>query len=307
MNKKLLLIGTVILIVLAAALIYMQYGKSIYTTTPESPPKESSPLQAKLSFSDKPLLNAPVGLVLTLKSMMVNNPNVAFQNTSARIELPDGFEFVSGELEWHGYMSANEERKVEAVVKSTKLGYYKITGVVQGEAFGNSDIIYLEVSDNDAIMGSKPANNWFEPAQGQAVPMPENNGNIKSELLILQKPELNKEFMAIYRITPLEDILDTRYRQMSLLFPPKGFEVSDVKFPEGGKTYRNNGQLSWQGDLSKNQTVEIRATFKIIDVGWGSIIGELSIQAGTDGSKFVQDAKIADLYVDKYSGNLTIR
>ncbi len=214
---------------------------------------------------------------------------------------------MSGNLEWHGNISANEERRIEAVVKSTKTGYYKILGVVQGEVFGNSDIIYLEVSNNDAIIGSKPENNWYEPAQGQSVPVPENSGNIKSELLILQKPELNKEFTAIYRITPLENILDTRYRQMSLVFPPKGLEVIDVKFPEGGKNYKYNGQLSWQGDLNKNQTVEIRATFRVVDTGWGPIIGELNIQAGTDGSKFVQDGKSADLYVDKYSGNLTIR
>jgi hypothetical protein len=140
--------------------------------------KPSSPLQAALSLSDKPLLNTPVTLTLSFKST-INAPN-----TSAKVELPEGFELVSGSLNWQGNLSANQEQKIEVVTKSTKVGYYQLEGSAisyqQDSAFGDSDIIYVEVSQNNAIIGSKPENNWYEPAQSQAVPLAENNAQIQS-------------------------------------------------------------------------------------------------------------------------------
>lgn len=284
-----------------------------YNEVRESPPKMSSPLQVKLSLSDKPLLDKPVKLTLTIKSMITNqnNSKFAFPNTSAKIEIPEGFEFVSGEREWYGNLSANEEQKIDAVIVSKRVGYYKLIGYVNSKqfdgAFGGADIIYVEVSPKDAIIGSRPENNWYEPAQGQAIAVAENNEKIKSELIISQTPELNKEFTITYRVIPQEDILDSRYRQMSIVFPPKAFKIINVEFPEGGKTYKSSSQLSWQGDLKKDNAVEIKATVKVINTGWGSVSGELNIQAGSDGSKFVQDVKVADLYVDKYMGNVTVK
>lgn len=272
---------------------------------PPAPPawSESSLLQATLSLSDKPLLNTPVTLTLSFKSI------INTINTFAKIELPEGFELVSGNLEWQGDLKKDEEEKIEVVVKSTKVGYYQLKGSIgsrqQNSAFSDSNIIYVEVSQNDAIIGSEPENNWFKPAQSQSVPLAENNEQIQSELIISQNPELNKEFTITYRLTPLIDIPDPQRTQMSLAFPPKAFEVVNAQFPEGGEIY-NESQLTWKGSINQGQTIEIKATFKVINTGWGSVYGYLNVQPSGEITNLIQDAKIADLYVDKYTGSFTI-
>jgi hypothetical protein len=94
---------------------------------------------------------------------------------------------------------------------------------------------------------------------------------------------------------------------MSLVFPPKAFEVVSVQFPEGGETYEHDTQLSWKGRISEGQTVEIKATFKVINTGWGSVYGNLNVQPSGEITNLIQDVKIAELYVDKYTGNFTIK
>ncbi|MFH1181720.1 MAG: hypothetical protein V1702_02060 [Candidatus Woesearchaeota archaeon] len=264
-----------------------------------------SPMEATLSLSGKPLLNTPVTLTLNFKSLANGS------NTSAKIELPEGFELVSGNLEWHGNLSKNEERKIEAVVKSTKVGYTQLSGtaisIKPGYTFGDSDIIYVEVTPHDAIIGSKPENNWYDSTWIQGFAASENNEQINSELIISQNPQLNQEFTITYRVTPSIDLPDPQRTQMSLVFPPKAFKVVAVQFPDGGTTYKRDTQLSWRGSINKDQTVEIKATFKIIDTGWGSVRGGLNVQQPSGGINFIQDTKIAELYLDKYTGNYTVR
>jgi hypothetical protein len=218
---------------------------------------------------------------------------------------------VSGSPEWQGSLVQNEEQSFEVVIKSTKIGYFQFKASVsqkgEGYQFGDGDVIDIEITPNNAILGSKPENNWYHPAQGQAIPMSENNEAISSHLTISNTPELNKEFTVVYRVTPQIDIPDPQRTQMDLAFPPKGFKVLNVEFPTGGQTYKYDTQLSWKGSIAKNQTVEIKATFRITDTGQGSIYGSLNVQEGGGIAKFMQDAKVADLYVDKYGGTFTIK
>lgn len=335
-NKiKIVIIALVVIgIIFISGCYQPEQPQTTEITTP--PMKPSSPLQVELFLSDKPLLNNPVTLALKFKSVMDAS------NISAKIELPDGFELVSGNLEWKGALVISEEEKqkhplpptncsgpecekmwkeyeypsveqnIEVVVKSTKTGYYQLKGSaisMQGNSyyFGDSDLIYIEITPNDAIIGSKPINNWYEPAQMQAVPMAENCEQIQSELIISQNPELNKEVTIIYIVTPSIDISDPQRTQMNLVFPPKAFEVINVQFPGGGETYEHKGQLTWKGSISKDQTVEIKAIFKVINTGWGSVYGNLNVQPSGEIINLIQDVKIADLYVDKYDGNFTIK
>ena len=142
------------------------------------------------------------------KKTMKSNESFSFlsvgkiiPNTEAKIELPDNFELVSGTLTWRGNLEANEEQKIEVVIKSNKVGYYKLSGSAisrQGESyFGKTAIIDIEITPDDAIAGSKPENNWYEPAQGQGLPVAENNQSINGQLLISKNPELNKELMRV--------------------------------------------------------------------------------------------------------------
>ena len=273
------------------------------------PPEPSSPLQAKLSLSENPLLNKPVTLTLSFKSI-IDAPN-----TFAKIILPNEFEVVSGNLEWKGDLSKDIEQKIETQVKATKVGYYQLHGSAfsrQGESyyFGDVGTIDVEITPDNAIIGSKPKNNWHDPSVGMAIPLPENNEQIESELTISSTPELNKEFTIIYRVTPLINLPDPERTYMSLVLPPKGFEILNVQFSEGGETYENNlealNQFSWEGSIDKGQTIEIKANLKVIDTGWGNLYGHLNVQPSGEITELIQDVKIADLYVDRYKGNFTI-
>ncbi len=68
MNKKVMLAGIAILIILSALFI-LYSPKTIIDSGRESSPKMSSPVLGTLSLSDKPLLNVPVKLTLSVKSL----------------------------------------------------------------------------------------------------------------------------------------------------------------------------------------------------------------------------------------------
>ena len=283
----------------------------------------SSRLQVELSLADKPLLKVPV----TLKLKIISIAPSSIKNISAKIDLPEGFELISGNLSWNGDLNASstvqrysvyaEEGIIEAVVKSTKVGYYQLKGSAISKqlentfgigTFSDSAIIYVEISQNDAIIGSKPENNWYEPTIGIGMSVAENNEQIKSELTLSNIPELNKDFTIAYKVKPLIDLPSQR-SYLDLVFPPKAFKLVNVKFPSDGETYQRESQLSWIGKINVNQTVEIIATFRVLNTGWGNLYGSLDSQSGSGGrgvTDFVRDVKIAKLYVDKYKGNYTI-
>ncbi len=275
------------------------FASPVFATPP------SSPLQSGLCLLKKPILNNPVTLLYKFKSV------TPAPNTVAKIELPESFVLVSGNPEWRGNLTENQEQSFEVTIKSTKVGYYQLRASVlsegEGYSFGDADVIDIEITPNDAILDSRPKNNWYHPAQGQAIPIPENNEEISSQLIISNAPELNKEFTVTYKVSPRIDIPDPQRTQMSLAFPPKGFKVVNVEFPSGGKTYKHDTQLSWKGSIARNQTVEIKATFRITDTGQGSIYGSLGVQQGGGITEFMQDAKVAELYVDKYGGSFTLK
>lgn len=252
-------------------------------------------------MSEKPLLNIPVVLILKVKSNVTFKEN---SNISAKIELPESFELVSGNLSWEGNLKKNEEQKIKVVVKSTKVGYFQLKGIIlnQDNVIGGSNIIYVEVSQNDAIIGGKPENYWDKDTSlSMLIPVSQNNEQIQSELIILPKPELNKKFTISYRLTSLINIPDPQGTQVSLVFPST-FEVIDVQFPEGGETYESESQLAWKGSITKKQTVGIKAIFKVTTTGWGTVFGCLDVQSRGKIVAPIKDVKTAELRVDKYMG-----
>ena len=275
----------------------------IQPLVPPSPPLSvKTPFEIKLSLLDKPLLDKPVTLTAAIKSLGGSLDLIA------RIELPEGFEFINGDLSWEGDLKMNEERKIQAEIKSKSVGYHQIQGFIstsQSGGGGNANILYVEVTPDDAIIGSKPENNWHEPAMLQAAPTSENNDKIQSELIISQNPELNKEFIVIYKVKSLINIPGGR---VDLIFPPRAFGIEDIQFPEGPEwmNYKTDGQIGWQGAINKDQTIELKATFKVINTGWGYLFGSLNVQPRDEIKKLIVDTKSAMLYVDKYEGYFTI-
>lgn len=300
----------IILLIVVLAILIVGYFVYQAITGDESTEKLSPPVWGELSLSDKPLLNTPVRLTMIFES------SVEFINVSAQIELPDGFEFVDGNPVWSGDIGIGEERRIEVVVQSTKVGYHQLSGVIKSEeggVIGGTNIVYVEVTEDDAIIGGKPENNWYwhdEPARGMALFASVNNEQIESELVFSGSPELNQEFSVTYKVTSV-GVLPSEKVGIAFGFPPNAFEVIDVKFPQYPvadelQTQPSDTSIGWTGRIGEQQTIELTATFKVISTGWGNIYGTL--RSGGEGEiiKLVRDVKLADIYVDKYSGSFSI-
>ena len=121
--------GLFVISVLVLSMIFISFNS--YAKSIREP---KSPLITNLSLSDKPLLNKSVILTFTFKQR--EKSEISNYSASARIELPDGFELISGNLEWNGYISDREE-KIEVTIKATKvMDYKKLRVVVSGENIG---------------------------------------------------------------------------------------------------------------------------------------------------------------------------
>ena len=109
-------------------------------------------LAGKLCFLEKPLLNKPVILEFRFKSRQDSS------DSKARIELPDGFQVVSGTTDWSGDLKSGEQVNLRVTVKSTKIGYFQVKGFATANINGNKvddqqlAKIELDVNSNDTIL-----------------------------------------------------------------------------------------------------------------------------------------------------------
>ncbi|HDY73376.1 MAG TPA: hypothetical protein ENH86_02270 [Candidatus Jorgensenbacteria bacterium] len=92
----------------------------------------------ELSLSDQPILNTLVTVTLILI------PEVDIPNYPASIEIPNSFELVSGYLDRQVNLKAREEFKIEAIIKPTEVGHYKLRASV-------GDDLYVEVIGDNGM------------------------------------------------------------------------------------------------------------------------------------------------------------
>jgi len=80
--------------------------------------------------------------------------------TAIRIELPEGFEYINGDLKWTGTLTDKQTVQLKAIVRSIKSGNWKIKGWVEVErpdkSFSIFRSLYVSVSEDGAITGKKP-------------------------------------------------------------------------------------------------------------------------------------------------------
>jgi len=109
---------------------------------------------AKLTLSEPPILGKPVEVTLTFGIQKDYSHDA--KNATARISLPEGFELVSGNLEWQGDVLQNQTYAIEATIKSVKTGYWELAGRIQysppgsDDILGGADFIYVAVSEDKA-------------------------------------------------------------------------------------------------------------------------------------------------------------
>ena len=106
----------------------------------------SSGVTAKLEISKAPTLNENAELTFTITTIRDAS------NVSAKFILPEGFEFVSGNLNWNGELKENQPMQLKATIKAVKTGEWTIIGAVSGA----NDYLYITVNENSASISEKP-------------------------------------------------------------------------------------------------------------------------------------------------------
>jgi hypothetical protein len=183
---------------------------------------------------------------------------------------------VSGNTSWKGDIPAKGSVKFSVKIRAEKKGEWKVEAIAKPMIV--KDVLYFIVCEDVKVSRTPPENNWYEKAPIVSIPLPENNEIINSTILFSSLPELNKEVVLTYSITPSIDLPDTQRTWATLVYPPKGFKVINVEFPAGGKVYRDEGQLTWKGSIKKGETAQIKAVVKAITTGYGYIYGHLTVQ-----------------------------
>ncbi|UYZ39565.1 MAG: PKD domain-containing protein [Candidatus Methanospirare jalkutatii] len=97
-----------------------------------------------LSIKGKPLLYRPVELICR-----VTQTPYASGNISIEVILPEGFELISGNLSWHGYLAANKTIEVKSIIRAIKVGNWTITAKTRPFQATN---LYVHVGKKSSIV-----------------------------------------------------------------------------------------------------------------------------------------------------------
>ena len=268
----------------------------------ETKSKPIAPMNVNLSMSGIPSLNTVVKLMFTA-TPLENAPN-----TTVQILLPDEFVLVAGDLFWNGDLAKNETILLNASVEAVKMGDYVIkASAISNQIsyiFGKTDNLYISVFETTATVSDKaPINNWVNKA---AIPLSQNCDEISANLSLSSLPLLNKEVGLVFMVTPLIDISNA---QVDVVLPEKGLEIVEIKPPSkpsipsefthpSGLDVLGN-QLTWNGDIAKNETLLIEVVVKSTVTGRGYIYG--SVRATRhDGVLMVKTVQL-DISVTEWS------
>jgi hypothetical protein len=141
------------------------------------PSASSEPIQVRISFSDSPTLGKPVQL--TASYSIHSSYKHDAHNVIAKIILPDGFEKVSGDIEWQGDIIQGTPQSLIATVKSIKTCDCEITANAffdpsSSEHIGGSVTIYISVYENYSVVYDRPP---FHFTRTVVYPLPSTFGS----------------------------------------------------------------------------------------------------------------------------------
>jgi len=108
----------------------------------------------ELNFSEPPEFNKPVEL-----TMNVVRGGPQYPNATIKIDLPDGFELVSGDLEGQADLTKDVPVQLKAVVKPIKTGDWVIKGGVIDSEKGKRTLaaLYVSVSEDSVEVSRVPS------------------------------------------------------------------------------------------------------------------------------------------------------
>ncbi len=129
----------------------------------------------ELNFSEPPEFNKPVELTMDVVEGGFPYPNAAIE-----INLPDGFELVSGDLEWQGDLTKDVPVQLKAVVKPIKTGDWVIEGFVIGHEEGKRirTALYVSVSEDSVEVSRVPSPGFGAEPEAKPDAEPDTNESV---------------------------------------------------------------------------------------------------------------------------------
>lgn len=97
--------------------------------------KASSPLGAELHSEDTRLIigeTTKLTLVGFISDFVLDSdPEYKASNVIMEFELPDSFEYVSGDISWKGQLEGNQKKEIEVIIKAKEnTGNFQVSGTV---------------------------------------------------------------------------------------------------------------------------------------------------------------------------------
>ena len=164
MNKT--WVGVCMIVVLAVVAIgyYSIASTSLFYSHPpvsESDEDVGIPVHIELTLISAPALGQSAELLANISSVR------DYSNTIVNINLPEGFELISGDLSWEGNLTKDQVLQLKVIIKAVKNGEWTIEGSVKSVVSEDSwwvdkDTIYISI-DN-----SKTSVNSIKPAESQS-------------------------------------------------------------------------------------------------------------------------------------------
>jgi hypothetical protein len=268
---------------------------------------------AVLEFPRAPRLGEPTELLFRFKT------SADVDVGEAQIEfIPNLVTVHSGELTWQGPLPAGTEEEMRVRVTFSKPGRYQVHGEAPSSMQGRQKQeanIYLLIKEDGVQYFPRFENGW--DLTHVSYPVGEADRRIEREFLFDPVPGLNVPVTVVYRV---RSRVDLEAATLQIVLPPAGFELLEATYPgggehgetpqvisiveEGGKKREFNMplQLWWRGPVHTGETLEIRATVKVVAPGWGTAYGWLN-----SGNVLPDNLIYAFVYVDEYNGFYEIR
>lgn len=137
------------------------------------PTAESAPaswVKVMLSLSELPLLGKPVEVTATFSIREQLNRDLP--NSAIEIILPDGFEFVSGDLKQIVDIMRGTDIRLKATIKSVKTGKWEISArALSTRGQGGGAVLYTTISEDSATVSDKVPTPDYIPYEGP-IPRP---------------------------------------------------------------------------------------------------------------------------------------
>ena len=299
--KRMCFIGIVlIVIILLFVLIFIKINPSLLT-----PAKMNSGIELDFKKTGNPKLNEIFTITYSVKNTSRDVYNKELTNLKLDLNLPDGVELISGNLNMQiDSLKAGDSKEFTPLkLKVIKNGAYNIESNLKYNKYSNANNlsdtnttnefntempyfehkVFIETLDDFYFIDDKPPKNeWvINSAKGLALTR-SNDGGIKFQdfnFYFVELPAYNKEVILVFEIIPEKDYsfsnvnLNLGQRGIDVIkilsvtkpTQPNEFVVGDLSVDKDKRNY------SWNGDFIKDEPFKIEFLVKSKYCGSGNL------------------------------------